>query len=64
MKEAPERTRRIGTELVALWAVALGQTTQLRWRSGYDNSVSPTGAGWRIDAVLVCSMACPTGLLP
>ena len=28
---------------------AAGQSVQLRWLSGYDNSVSPTGAGWRID---------------
>ena len=34
---------------------AAGQNVQLRWTAGYDNSVSPTGAGWRIDDLNVTS---------
>jgi hypothetical protein len=45
-------------------AAAAGQSVQLRWLAGYDNSVSPTGAGWRIDDLViasrqfVCSQTC------
>ncbi len=43
---------------------AAGQSVQLRWVAGYDDSVSPTGAGWRIDDLaiasrqFVCSQTC------
>jgi hypothetical protein len=34
---------------------AAGQNVQLRWLAGYDESVSPTGAGWRIDDLVITS---------
>ncbi|MFN2514712.1 MAG: carboxypeptidase regulatory-like domain-containing protein [Pyrinomonadaceae bacterium] len=49
----------------------LGQNISLRWRAAFDNAVSPTGAGWRIDdvslssTVRVCnSQACMLNLQP
>ena len=37
---------------------ASGHTVRLRWRAAFDNSVSPPGAGWRIDDVALSIMTC------
>ena len=41
------------TTTVNLPPSASGQTIQLRWRAGFDRSVSPTGAGWFIDSIQI-----------
>ena len=41
------------TTTVNLPASASGQTIQLRWRAGFDSSVSPTGAGWYVDSIQI-----------
>ena len=47
------------TTTANLPAAAAGQTIQLRWRCGTDNSVSRTG--WYIDTVSVSDLSCCTG---
>jgi hypothetical protein len=42
--------------VVNLPAAALGQSIQLRWRCGTDNSVSATG--WYVDSLVVGSLTC------
>jgi hypothetical protein len=41
------------TTTVNLPASLNGQTVQFRWRAGFDCSVSPAGAAWRVDSVQV-----------
>lgn len=52
------------TTTVNLPASVAGHNVALRWRAGFDSSVSPAGAGWRIDNVVltssrpVCAVTC------
>ncbi len=46
------------TTRVNLPAAALGQNIVLRWRAAFDSSVSPAGAGWRIDDVSLSVFTC------
>ena len=57
---------------INLPAAALGAGVQLRFRAAFDASGNPSGAGWRIDDVLVttisccqqaCALTCPTDIV-
>src|SRR5262249_15307297 len=46
------------TTTVNLPPSVIGQSVRFRWRAGFDNAVSPTGAGWRIDNVAISTFVC------